>query len=1414
MIVLKLLDGSYLHDVRDNDRQVIGYISDAKNAVGTLDFDIYPKHPAYNAIKAGSTKIRAYRDGMWMHDYTVESVTNDLQLKKHVTATDELQYLERIEVQSYKTGVDGVPQTVSGFFMWLVEYYNARSGGERFAFGQIEGDIIDPTTTLDRSSDSPATVASIVKDKIIDSLGGYVRVRRDNGVLTIDLKADAAGVCHQYIEFGENLVDYADEQDASELYTAITADSTYKDDAGDEVTITLADAPDGGYLTGYVKQGDTVTNTVAAAAYGVRRKHLTFDGIKSVYTLVENCEKYIAAHCEPVTTVNVSAADLSTLDSNVQSFDVGLYTRVKAAPMGFDAAFECQSAKRSLNDPTDDTYTLGWTWGSLSSINNRKSVETALGIGRLEQASAEIDQTAKDAAQQAQTAQDVANAANTNAIDAVTKADSATAEATSASDTAQRAEAISAEAKQTATEAHGVAQDASETASTAASTAAQASATATEAKSTATQTAGIASEAQKRADAAKTAAESAAAEAIDAKAAAADADAKATLAQTSATVAKSAADAANEAAGVSGAAANAAQEAAGAAQATADAAATKAGQVAAETAAVKRELAGVKQDALDLGTDLNGKIDSVTSTMTADYAKKTELSTTEASLKSEITKSAAEIQQTVSETYAKTTDVEGNIATAKADLQTQITQNAGLISSTATAVESAQADATAAQAKANSASTAAEAAQSTANTAKSNAATAQSTANTAKTNAATAQSAANKAQADATAAATAASAASTAAERAKTDAIAAAGAYADSVAETLQGQIDGAIETWSGTVAPTATNAPAKDWTTADARAKHVGDLYYDTETGYAYRYSTTYIWTLIKDTDVTKAIADAAAAQSAADAAKASASTAQSTANTAKTNAATAQTAANNAQSTANTAKTNAANAQASADAAQAAADGAQADVDALGTRVTTAETAITQSAEQIALKANKTDVYAKGDTYSKTQADAAIKVSADNITSTVSKTYATQTSLATTDTKATNAASAASTAQSTADTAKANASTAQTGVNGLTTRMTAAESSITQQADSIALRATKTEVATAKSEAVSAAATDATAKADNALAGAKTYADAQIKVQADRITANVAVTDGLGTRMSTVEQTASGLSVSLSNTNTAVATAQSTANTARTEAAAAAKTASNYMEYTSAGLDVGNKSSGAWSGLRSRMASGAFQVLNSAGTVLSSFGADLIEIGKNSINSVIKLCGGKGSIAYYADTDQLAIMAPGSIAMTACQTLPDGTVQPYDAGIACNRYGVLAKGAVEVSGTLSINNKPVVDYVTSRSASGNLVTETYASGKKMISTSSPISFANGLGRVAVSNNVVSVYIASYGSMTVTSSGTAFEGVIPAVLRPQVDVVAAGTALGNSLAQIKAGTAGYIGVYNWANSSYWAGSLSYVINT
>lgn len=84
------------------------------------------------------------------------------------------------------------------------------------------------------------------------------------------------------------------------------------------------------------------------------------------------------------------------------------------------------------------------------------------------------------------------------------------------------------------------------------------------------------------------------------------------------------------------------------------------------------------------------------------------------------------------------------------------------------------------------------------------------------------------------------------------------------------------------------------------------------------------------------------------------------------------------------------------------------------------------------------------------------------------------------------------------------------------------------------------------------------------------------------------------------------------------------------------ASKTAKNFLEYDATnGLQIGNKTSGAWSGFRAQITAGAYNILNAAGTVLASYGEKLIELGKNATDAVIKLCGGKGQIKFDTDPD-----------------------------------------------------------------------------------------------------------------------------------------------------------------------------------
>lgn len=96
--------------------------------------------------------------------------------------------------------------------------------------------------------------------------------------------------------------------------------------------------------------------------------------------------------------------------------------------------------------------------------------------------------------------------------------------------------------------------------------------------------------------------------------------------------------------------------------------------------------------------------------------------------------------------------------------------------------------------------------------------------------------------------------------------------YAETVTGSLgelQDQIDGQIETFYYDYEPTLQNKPASDWTSATERKKHIGDLFFNKTTGYAYRFmqdGATWGWILVQDTDITKAMKAAEDAQDTAD--------------------------------------------------------------------------------------------------------------------------------------------------------------------------------------------------------------------------------------------------------------------------------------------------------------------------------------------------------------------------------------------------------------------------------------------------------------------------------------------------------------------------------------------------------------------
>nr|DAV22647.1 MAG TPA: Putative tail protein [Caudoviricetes sp.] len=1139
-----LYDNQLLFDPYTDDRITDTKLSGKLNAVAYFDFTIATKHSMHSKLAERAGEVRIYFDNLILFKGEITQIEEDFEGNKSVSCTGALDYLTATRVRPYST-VEGeqplkAPSNFDGYFQWLIDQHNSNCLDSRkhFSVGVNQGNMLDKNNYIYRASEQRPTTASEIEDKILNPAGGYLFLRYQDDLNILDLYSDVHDVNTQIIDYGVNMLDFTKTTTAEGQYTAVVATGYTPDPPAGKTDvkmkpITLEGCTDGGtpYSSTIVKMGDRVYDVDAVNRYGYHEYYVSNTDITTYDGLLYYACKTLNTLLSPALAISVKAVDLALLmGDKYKHLQLGQAVRIRSKPRKVDEYLMVNSIDLDLMNPENTTFDLGASYDTLtgqqsaylkslnSSIN--ASLDTVASLGDNVKNSAKLAQEAKDTAKsatdaankasnKADSATSVANSASSKADQATETANSASSKADTANSNATKANAIANSANKTANAANDTANKANAKADTANKTANAASSKADTANDTANKADTKADQAITSAGVANNTANSASSKADDAvkkaeqtqenikvvqksvdaaNEAASNAQTSADAASTAASVAQSTADTAKAnaskaqtAADAAQSSANAANSAASKAQKSADAANSAIANTNKEVGTINSTITQIKKDAADTRDELSGQIETVKNTMTADYAKKTELSETEGTLRSEIETSAAGIKSEVSQKY-----------TTKTELS-----------------------------KTNE-------------------------------NVSKAQDTANKA---------AAAAASNASDL--TEAIKTIGKTTDD----LQSQIDGSIQTWFEDGEPTNLNYPAIDWTTDTIKKNHLGDLYYDNTTGYGYRWQIdqngSYSWKRIVDTDVTKALQDAAkaqgtanskrrifvttpvppydvadlwvqgttgdimrcqtakgegqtyaaadwikaskytddtavtklaetvsvtyatkttvnqlsdrieqtvesvetvsasasAAQAAADKANAAAKAAQSTADTAKANAATAQTSADTANTAAAAAQKAADNAKSAADTAQSAADTANADLVTAKKNLEAVQNQADATDEQVAA-AKAAVAKAQGAADKANAAAATAKSAADNAQSTANTAKA---NAATAQSKANAAASAASTAQSTADTAKANAKKAQDDVDAVKSRVTAAETKITQNSNAIALRATKTEVTNA---------------------------------------------------------------------------------------------------------------------------------------------------------------------------------------------------------------------------------------------------------------------------------------------------------------------------------------------------------------
>ena len=536
--------------------------------------------------------------------------------------------------------------------------------------------------------------------------------------------------------------------------------------------------------------------------------------------------------------------------------------------------------------------------------------------------------------------------------------------------------------------------------------------------------------------------------------------------------------------------------------------------------------------------------------------------------------------------------------------------------------------------------------------------------------------------------------------------------------DALQNIADNAIESWRGTGAPTADNRPASEWTTPELRKQHNGDLYYDKATGKAYRWGTddgeTYTWELNQDSDVTKALQDASGARASAEAASTAASKAQTTADSAT--------------SKANAAQTSADTAKGAADNAASAASKAQGDVDRL--KVDIPATYVTKSAfEQTSEGITASVTKAQRTADSAVTAASKAQQTAEGISATITKDYQTKA-------EADAVYATQSSLKATSDALTTSVSKAQTTADGAVTAASKAQ----QTADAVSLNLSKNYTTTADAGKVFATKAEVEATSDSITATvSETYATkqqlTQVKQTADGLTTTIKTTVtgvkveyALGTSSATPPT--SGWSTTVPPwqsgrymwQRTTVTKQDGTSSTSTTciqgakgetgatgatgpqgpkgddfDGNARLATIETLVRASGSGVEVAKKVNGAYTSTKTLMDDTGFSVLDKAGTVLSKFGSSLVELGRNSVNAVIEMCGGalRISTARGGQTNYANLLAPSDksgVSVSCDGTAPSGAA--VGASVTVGRYGDQSEFSVASSFERLVNNQATLHH------------------------------------------------------------------------------------------------------------------------
>lgn len=307
---------------------------------GTASIVLPTGHPAYNLFTNMRTIVTVYRDGALRFRGRFLYPSDDFYGQRTITCEGERCLLRDGVTRPYV-----YQDSPSNIFADVIAQYNSQVDDfKKFRLGECT--VEDPNGYIRLESSNAETNLDTV-DKLIERCGGYlVFTTANDGARVVNWYASLNYQSRQVIELGENLLNYASSASATDLVTRVHA---YGAKFG-ELRLSL------GEINGGL---DYIQDDEAVARWGVIARAVYWDDVTVRTNLMAKARAYLAEHLNVVTSLELSALDLSYLDKSIDSFAVGDSIRVISKPHDVDEYFQLAQMTEDLLDPSLSSISLG-----------------------------------------------------------------------------------------------------------------------------------------------------------------------------------------------------------------------------------------------------------------------------------------------------------------------------------------------------------------------------------------------------------------------------------------------------------------------------------------------------------------------------------------------------------------------------------------------------------------------------------------------------------------------------------------------------------------------------------------------------------------------------------------------------------------------------------------------------------------------------------------------------------------------------------------------------------------------------------------------------------------------------------------------------------------------------------------------